>query len=830
MKQFTGVVLVLAFALVAHAGAVTSPAEYLGHAVGADFELVDWKQCSDYYRKLAEQSPNVKLNVEGKTTEGRDFLIVAISSQSNLSNLAQLKAFAATIADPRGTTPQQRDEAINNGKVFITITPAMHSVEVGGTQFAMQFAYDLATSDAEPWRSTRENAVVILCPNLNPDGLDHVCEWYRKTVKTKYETSPMLKLYQYYTGHDNNRDFFMLTQAETKIISRVMYYDWRPQIHWDVHQQGNSAERMFVPPFRDPLNANIDPAIVAATNLIGSRAVLDMTREGLTGIAQGCTYDNWSGTGNRGIPSRHNMVAILTELSAVNIASPVFQKFADLKPVHGKEYGPSNQYVNPWPGGWWRLSDIINYELAFGRSLLGTINREPKTWLRNVLEANIRTIEAGRGEGVRGWIIPSDERDPSAVRRMVDALIQTGTEVHVTDGEVKLDGRTYPAGTIIIRRDQPWAGHVKDLFEMQRYPKGSEPYDVAGWSLPPLMGVRRVEVMQSLDEVAMKLAKTADDAVAAFKGDPRAVNGFFSSADSKSWSRLVELLKENKRVTFVTKQPYDGLFTTDQSSARGIAIERLPRIGIYAQWSGNMDEGWMRWLFDTWKIPYVTVRNEQLRAGKLGEFLDVLIIPGTSPVTLDDGRALGTVHEQYTGGLAPEGSAAVEDFVRGGGTLITVGAASKWAIELFDLPLTDVITAATRPSTGPASSSAEEEHFSCPGSILRSIPEPHALTAGLPESIPLMFASNTGWRDSRKGDHDVKLQTLLRYAKTQLLLSGYINKPQTIAGHAAWVRGEIGKGRVHLFAFQPHYRSWSQGTFGLLFRAVLLDAPEVSTR
>ena len=826
-------------AAAAAAAEVTSPEKHLGRPVGGDFTLADWTEVSGYYRKLADESPNVRVSVEGKTTEGREFLLAVISSEENLKNLDRIKAHARTIADPRGKSKEQQEQALRDGKVIVAITPSMHATEVAATQMGMELAYKLATSEEEPWRSARQNVVVVMPPTLNPDGLDHVTEWYRKTVRTPHEGAALPKLYQYYTGHDNNRDWFMLTQAETRIMSRLAFKEWLPQVYWDVHQQGAAGERIVLPPYRDPLNPNLDPGLVAAINLVGTRAVMDMTREGLTGVATGGNYDMWWHGGNRGVPVRHNMVGILTEAASANLASPMFHERSDLRLPQSRPYLPSSTFITPWPGGWWRVRDIIDYELAFARSLLGQVNREPRTWLSNTLTAAERAVAAGRGDGMRGWVIPSSNRDPSAVRRLVDALLGSGIEIHVSEKELSADGRTYPAGSVVVRRDQPFGAHVKDLFEVQRYPEGAAPYDVAGWSLPLLMGVQRVEVMQSIDEWPLKRVESGADAAAQFAGDPRARaadgtggRGALSSADSGSWTEAARRLKAGERLTFVVTQADAGLFLPEAAKPRmsppgdsrpaTITVAKLPRIGIYAPWTGSMDEGWLRWVFDTWQVPYVSVRNEALRAGRLGDFLDVLIVPDASPASLERGRAAGSVPESLAGGLAPEGSVAVEEFVRAGGTLVTFKSASKWAIDLLQVPLTDVTTG------------DDAKGFACPGSVLRGVPEPtnQPWTAGLPESVPLFFSSAGGWRERRPSatgpaspaaSRARNVQPLLRYAPTQLLLSGYIAKPQVLEGQAAWVRADYGRGRVHLFAFQPHYRGWAQATFPLIFRAALLE-------
>jgi hypothetical protein len=240
----------------------------------------------------------------------------------------------------------------------------------------------------------------------------------------------------------------------------------------------------------------------------------------------------------------------------------------------------------------------------------------------------------------------------------------------------------------------------------------------------------------------------------------------------------------------------------------------MPRVGLYSPWSGSSDEGWMRWLFDTSKLPYVTVRNEMIRAGKLASFVDVLVLPDVSTSTLDAGRAPGSAPSEYTGGLDPEGAIAIEEFVRDGGTLIALGGASSWAIQLFQIAVTD------------ATKEKDASEFSCPGSVLRTIPEESWLTAGLSDSIAVFFSGNTAWKLQEGKKDEPAPKVLLRYAPTELLLSGWIKKPEVIAGKAAWVRAEHGKGSVHLFAFSPQYRGWSQQSFQLLYRAILLDRPK----
>lgn len=814
MRPHTSILIALALLpclVPLRAQSVTSPSAHLGRPVARDFELADWQEVSSYHRRLAEESPHAIVEKVGTTTEGRDFLLTVVSSRSNLARLDVLRAAARRIADPRGLDEGERAELLASAKPIVFVSLGMHSTETAAPQFGMELAYELATSNEEPFVSAREELIVLIAPCLNPDGLDHVVSWYRETVGTPFEATGLLKLYQFYSGHDNNRDWFMLSQKETRIVTRLLYSEWFPQVYWDVHQQGSSAERMFVPPFRDPLNPNMDPGIMTGIDQVGTRALFDMTREGYQGISTGVSYDMWWNGGNRSVPVRHNIIGLLTEAASVDIASPRFFSVDDLRPPRGlNEYAPSMRFPDPWPGGWWRLRDIVDYEHAFARSLFGSLAREPKLWLENSLAASQRTIEEGRRDAPRAWILPASTPDRFAVRRLVDALMLGGVEVDVAESDFRADGRDWPAGSLVVRRDQPYGRHVKDLFELQRYPEGDAPYDVSGWTLPLLMGVRRVAVVGEL-EVATRPARDPEDAVAGFP--PRFSAPFGDALDGDTWTRAFGRLTAGQSIG--VERSGEGRLVLSPEPREGVRlIERLPRIGVYSPWEGLMNEGWLRFALDQHEVPFVTVRNEMLRGGELHELLDVLLLPSLSGGRLENGRREGTVPDRYAGGIGPDGAAAIEDFVRGGGSVIAIDRAASWIIELLELPLTNALGGAD---------------FSCPGSVLRAIPEQAALTAGLPTSMSVFFSRGQGWSvpttpAKDRGGNELPLpEVLLRYAPTQLLQSGWIEGEEALAGSAAWVRARHGEGAVHLFGFRPQYRGWTQASFPLLFRALLAE-------
>ncbi|TWT34420.1 M14 family metallopeptidase [Blastopirellula retiformator] len=784
----------------------SSPEQFLERSVGADYCLVDWSTVEAYYRQLAEKTSTVAWSSVGESTEGRDFSAVVISSTDNLENLATIQEYSRTIADPRGKTPEQIEEAIAQGKVVLVITPTMHSDEPAATEMAMQLSWTLATSEEEPWRSMRQEAVTVILPSLNPDGLDHVAQWYAKNLGKPYEDASLPELYQRYVGHDNNRDFFALTQVESQLLSKLMYEQWNPQILWDVHQHGKTGVRFFVPPYCDPLNVNIDPLMVAAVNAIGSRAVLDMTTEGCTGIATGVNYDNWWNGGNRSVPARLNIVGILTEAASVNYASPVFLKASQLQDPLGRgDYRPSNQFIAPWPGGWWRQADIIRYELEFAKSLCGSICREPKLWLRQKVAAAKRAATLDDQSARIAWLVTVDNEDLGAVERLTQVLKSSGVEIHQSKTIISADGRQYAPGTLVIRCDQPHSRLVNDLFEWKKFPKNESAYDVSGWSLPTLFGVRVVEVVHDLSGEFTLFQK--ESLPAGFAGPSDS-----PLRDTRNWIELTRYLADDRNLE-VAK---DG-GPSPAIAAAAKEIGALPRVGVYAPWSASIDEGWLRWTLEYLGIPYQRVRNSMVKAGSLRDDFDVLLIPDVRTSTLKAGRREYSIESSLSGGLGAEGMVAIEEFVDGGGKLIVMESACPWVIDLFRLPLIDV------------TSEAKNSKFSCSGSVVRGILADQELTDDMPQAVPLMFSHSKAWRsptDKEKGDRtdaDCQVESFMHYAPRALLLSGAITQPEAIQGHIAWAKVEREKGTIHLFGFRPYYRGWTHASFHLLLRAILVD-------
>ena len=829
-------------------GLPISPEAFLGRPVGTDFQLADWPQISGYFARLASESPRMEWTKVGKTTEGRDFPLAIISSPENLGRLDEIKTLSRRLATGAMTGAERREVLAKLPVVFF-IASNLHSTEIASAEMTMQLAWELVTREDAATARARREVVVLLAPSINPDGMQQVVEWYRSIQGTPYEDANLPELYQRYAGHDNNRDWFLLSLEETRVVTRLLYTEWFPQVYWDVHQQGSRRERFFVPPYRDPLNPNIDPISVTSIGVLGGRVLYDMTRAGLTGISTGVSYDMWWTGGNRNVPMRHNVLGILSEAASANLASPIFLPRERLDAPRGiaTGYGPSNRFPAPWPGGWWRIGDIIRYELAMGHSLLASLSKEREEWLSMSLEVAQRSVAAADGEAPVAWLVPPLQRDRGAGRRLFETLLAGGITVERATAPFVADGLEYPADTLILHRSQVYGRYLKDLFEVQRYPDGLPPYDVSGWTLPVLMGIRRVEVARPFEAESVPVT-TADDAVAPWLVRGAAAVEHLPASDSDSWRGVIELLRDEVAVELRDPDfPHWRLAAEDRRAANALAragvawrpaspnpttsgtrlaaLDRLPRIALYSPWSGNKNEGWTRWVFDHFELPYQRVRNETLRAGSLRDHFDVIVLPSISAGQLRDGRGEGTVFPRFAGGLAPEGSIALEEFVREGGTLIACEHAVEYVRELFALPIRDV----TRENENRG-----DDGFRCPGSVLRTVVA-HASrwTSGLPASTPALFSGSRAYRMLTDDEIEKELptanplarpevETLVAYPASEILVSGWIQKESALAGHGAWLRARYGRGQIHLFGVRPQYRAWSHATFHWLLRAMLL--------
>src|SRR5262245_14087906 len=323
LAALAAVVMVAGFAAAPAAAKVQTPSEFLGFEVGADRKLADYRQIAKYFQALKAASPRVEIQVLGKTTLGEDMFMAVISSEENIKNLKRIREIAKRLADPRGLSDAEAQKLEKEGRLVRLIRCNIHSTEIGASQMAMEWAHALASA-SDPATVKRLNEVVLLLlPSLNPDGQIMETEWYRKNLGTKFEGSRMPWLYHHYVGHDNNRDWFMLTQKETRALSRAVYQEWFPQVWLDEHQMGQSGPRIFVPPYADPVDTDIHPLVWREVNLIGATMALRLQQADKSGVIYGYSYDAYWPGGTKNTAWWKNISGLLTEVSSAALATPV---------------------------------------------------------------------------------------------------------------------------------------------------------------------------------------------------------------------------------------------------------------------------------------------------------------------------------------------------------------------------------------------------------------------------------------------------------------------------------------------------------------------------
>src|SRR5436309_1248686 len=364
------------------------PAAVLGFEPGTDSLLADWKQVSGYMNLLAQRSRFVRVDTLGRTTEGRPFQLMVITSPGNQARLAEIERAQALLADPRRLSDTVLADLRRNQPAVMLISNNIHSTEVASSQMGMTLAYRLVTDP--DLRVLLDSVVVLMIPSMNPDGLDTVVSWYRRYKGTRYEGGPLPWLYHKYVGHDNNRDWFMVTQAETKLVTRMLYHDWFPEVIYDVHQMGTNGVRLFVPPFSDPVNPNLDPALVAGINLVGAQMASALYDAGATGVAHQERYDLWWHGGFRSTPTRHNMIGVLTEAASVRLGSPITLSVDSVR-----QPGRGVNYPEPWRGGTWHLGDIVRYELITSQARVRLAARDRINVIDRFVALGRRQVEAG---------------------------------------------------------------------------------------------------------------------------------------------------------------------------------------------------------------------------------------------------------------------------------------------------------------------------------------------------------------------------------------------------------------------------------------------------
>lgn len=840
---------------------VPTPADVIGFAPGTDYELARYDDIVRYFRALDAASDRVIVEEIGRSARGKPMLLALISSEENLRNRERYRDIARRLARARDPSDEEARALAAEGKAIVWIDGGLHATEVAHGQMTPELGWWLATDEGEEARRVRDNVILLLMPNMNPDGLDIVAEWYARNLGTPYETSRPPELYHHYIGHDNNRDWYMFTQAETRAVARQLYHVWFPQIVYNHHQSGPFPGRIWTPPFENPVNPNLDPLVVSSINQIGESMKKRFDEEGKPGASSRIVYDMWWNGSMRGAPDFHNMLGFLTETALFSYATPgcydegripeSFGARADNLPARR----PSTGYTNPWMGGCWHLRDAMDYMITASRAVLDLASRMPESYLYNIYRMGRRQI--ARGEAAEGgpfaYVIDlAEQHDPPTTVELLRIFRTAGIEIRRAERPFTAGGTRYPAGVYVIP-PQAFRPFVVDLMEPKTYPDRrlypggppEPPYDMTGYELSLQMGAKVDRIAEpfdvpdgEVDEVAPApgevagtgswgylLGRSANAAV-------RAVNELLAEgaavhtatqafpADGQEWPTGTFVIRGASRDAVESLSREEGLHFHALSEAPTTALRevRAPRIGLYRSYRAPMPEGWTRWLFEGFGFAYDNLYDGDVREGDLSAY-DVIVLPSQGGDDILNGHAPGTMPPEFTGGVGLEGALALRRYVEAGGWLVAVDEAADFAIHQFGLPVENVV------------SGLRPDEFFIPGSLIRVDVDPDdPLAYGMPESAIALFVRSQVFRvvpgaSARDQRVERDVDVYAHYPRNDFLASGWtLGGERYLAGGAAALRVPLGNGQVVLLGFEPHFRGQPRNAYKLLFNPLLASS------
>jgi hypothetical protein len=891
---------------------LTSPEQQFGHRIGADYVLPNYTAFAGYWQKLAGESDRMVLDTIGTSEEGRPQLMAIITSPANHRNLDRYRDIARRLALAEGLSDQEARRLADEGKAVVWIDGGLHATEVLGAQQLMETTWQLVSrTDPETLRILDD--IIILAVHANPDGMELVSDWYmRNPVSTERSTSGLPRLYQKYVGHDNNRDFYASTQSETENMNRVMYTEWYPQIVYNHHQTGPAGTVMFAPPFRDPFNHNYDPLIPVSIDMVGAAMHDRFLREDKPGVTMrsGANYSTWWNGGLRTTPYFHNMIGLLTE----TIGSPTPMEI----PFIPRRQIPHSDLPEPIAPQTWHFRSSVDYSVTANYAVLDIASRRRDTFLYNIYKMGSDAIARGsedtwtqypryvalaaeairaadddadpdgpaslnaRGtreqferalrdsslRDARGYILPADQPDFLTAAKFIDALLETGVQAHRATGAFTVNGRTYPAGSFVVKTAQAFGPHVIDMFEPQDhpddipYPGGAPtpPYDNAGWTLAYQMGVQFDRILEGFDGPFEKIeGLRAPRPTGGIAGSGNAglllsgaVNdGFLAVNRLLADGHAVYRLKSAQQVGNVT-YPAGTFYIRQGGSARADA-ERIARetgltftatgarpagehtrlrpirVALWDRYGGSMPAGWTRWIFERFEVPFEVVYPQTLDTGDLSQFDAIVFVTGAiPPVRQGEGRGFGgddspdvpAEFSHMTGSVTAEQTVPrLRAYLENGGTIITIGTSTSLAQHL-GLPVRDALTHVIdgRERTLPRS------EYYVPGSVLQvRVDDTLPVAFGLPQHVDVMFDNSPVMR-IESGAQGIR--PIAWFDSPTPLRSGWAWGERALEGAVVMAEADVGRGRLFLFGPELLFRAQPHGTFRFVFNSLYATAGE----
>jgi hypothetical protein len=860
-KAFSPVVAVIVLSMMtvpATAQQIPSPEEFFGHEMGADRKLARWDKLVEYYTMLGERSPRIEVVNMGPSTLGNPFLALYVSAPENIARLSDYKRMNAVLSDPRGHSQTEIDDAIANGKAVLVQSYGLHSTEVAASQTAAEVAYEMASRMDSDMLNILDNTISILIPAFNPDGNIIVTDWYNQWVGTEYEGVGPPELYHHYIGHDNNRDAFMQNTIESFYGAEIIFREWVPQAYVDHHQMGPYTARIFIPPYAEPVRPDGDPLVWREMSWYGAHMGYKLDEADRQGAIGAAIYSGWGHFGFHWITPFHNIAGMLTESASARLATPLFVHPDQLRGSRQlPEYEAQTTFPNPWPGGWWRVRDMVINQKIATFAALDMAARHRETVLKNMYLKASRQTERGRNGETVAFIIPSEQHDALTADKLVNKLLGQGIEVHRAPREFTHDGRVYGAGTHVVSMAQPKRGVIRWLLGRTFYPDNTftrdreenpiRPYDMSTDNIAEYMGVRvdpvGAAVAASLTVVgdtinpAGEVARSSNGYVIdgrlndsfmalnmlfAAEVDVRRVHiagGNLSTGDLiVPGSASAEVLRE---VAETTGADFSALTSDATGSSYPLTQQRIGMFQRY--YGGNIDEGWTRWLLEHFKFEYATMLDKDILDGNLNRNYDVIILPddGVSQMVGprgQDGEARTDYPPEWRSGFGQAGIDALEAFVENGGTLVTFARAGDLAIQEFGLPVRNVL--ANVPTTD----------FWSPGSTLKmTINNDHAAAFGMPDSTVGLFLMGNHAYAVNPGAQNHAVTRIASFIDRDVLQSGWLVGEDHVTNKASMVSVSHGDGTVVLIGFRAQHRAQTHGTFKLVFNSLVNGPPEMAS-
>jgi hypothetical protein len=839
----------LALAIPAQAQ-VTAPEKFFGFQLGSDRKIARWDKIVDYFQLLQRQGGGkIQVVNMGPSTMDNPFLLAIISAPKNLAHLEQLRQVNLKLSDPRGLAEGEIKRLVAEGKAVVCQSMSLHASEIGGTQMAPELAYDLLSRSDEDTRRILENVVFLLVPSFNPDGQIMVTDWYRKTLGGPYEGAALPWLYHKYAGHDNNRDAFQTNLVESQYMVKILFREWIPQAYVDHHHQSPYGARLYIPPYAEPVRPLADPLVWREMSWYGAHMAYKEEEQGQSGVLNNAGYSGWGHFGFHWITPFHNIAGMLTESADTRLASPILIHPDQLRGgTRGMPaYEEQTTFPNPWPGGWWRLRDIVQRQKIAAWALLDLAARNRETVLWNAYLKARRQTERGAAGKPAAYVIPGTQHDLLTMRKMIHQLLLQGVEVKWSaHGFSTKDGMQYAPGSYVVSLAQPKMGLIRYLLGRTRYPDNEwtrardgspiRPYDMSTDTMFEFMGVRVDPLDEPVDGELVRLGTlpASTPAVAAdapayvldgrWNDSFQAVNILLGrgiavrrvdqpGAGLRAGDFIVgplaaKVREELARETGVTVAPFTGAVPS------GVHRVKRLRVGVYQRYrGGNSDEGWTRLLLEQFRFPYLTLMDAELKRGKLNQKFDVIILPedGTGTLVGDaDAGPEPTTPPEYRSGFGREGVEVLKTFVHQGGTLLTLGGACNFAIEKLGLRVRNLTAGKTA------------AQFWCPGSTVHArFDNSSPLAYGMPSEGLVVYMQGNPAFEIVPGEHNERYEVPVRYADRDLLESGWMIGEDTLAKKGAMVAARVGQGRAVLIGFRAQHRAQTHATFKLLFNALL---------